>query len=342
MAQVYGMHDVEQTPPRPGTAAPGARMPAVIAFLFGRHFWIPAFAAIAAGFWLPGEYSGWTPSVPWLLGGILFCSCLKVRLAEMHEHLGDTGLLLRQFFLTGIKLLAFPLLVFAALYPLVPEWAPGLALVAMMPAGVTSMAFTDISRGNHTLALLNVLTTSAASPLTVPILLLFIAPVAAGGAWAVMAERAGYILLLLLIPFLAAQLVRRFAADFIARHDDWWSKAAMMFSCALSFVATAVSREQWAQWPASDFIAPLLLSCLVQVITIIGCLLVARRLTTGDAIAFACGALFVNNGLAVALTTRFFPGQPRMVLPAVLIAIPMWVSMSLLERAMRQRRNDHA
>lgn len=313
----------------------------MFAQLFGRLFWIPTFACIAAGFWLPGDYSGLTFTVPALLGGILFFPCLKVRLGEVREHLGDAGLPRRVAGLSALKLLVFPLCVYLIMRLIAPEWAPGVALVAMMPVGLTSMAFTDLNHGNRVLALIQVLVTSLLAPLTVPLLLLLVTPVPADGLWSAMAGRAGYIITLLAIPFLAAQGLRVVAADFIDRHPAWWTRGSMFCSAVLAFAAIAVNRHAWADWPLSRMPLPLLLACIAVAVTVAGSWLVARWLRPGDAIAFACGVLYLNNGLAVAFATRFFHGQAEMVLPAALMTIPMVTAMAI-SGALWQRQRESA
>lgn len=305
--------------------------------LLHRHFWILAFLAIAAGFLLPGDYQGWAWSIPWQLGGILFCSCLKVRFAELGPHLRDVGLPGRVAWLSALKLLIFPFVIWALTRPLMPDWAPGLALVMMMPAGLTSLAFTDLHQGNRIAALVILVANSLLSPLTVPLLLMVMAPVAIDGAWGVMAERAVYILFLLAVPFCVAQIVRRCAVDFIDRHPTWWTRGAMVFSILLSFTATAAMRRQWEHWSGLELLTPLVLTGFATALTGMGCWLASRRLAQGDAIAFTCGALFVNNGLAVAFAARFFPGDPRMVLPSVLNGVWMWAGMALLGIILRRR-----
>ena len=309
----------------------------MLAHLFQRHFWVPAFLAIAAGFLLPGTYEGWTWSIPWQLGGILFCSCLKVRFEEVRDHLRDPGLPLRIAGLTSLKLLIFPLVAWAAVRPLAADWAPGVALVMMMPAGLTSLAFTDLNQGNRVLALFTLIATSLLSPLTVPLLLLSVTPLHSEGMWGAMAERATYILFLLAAPFAAAQGIRRYARDFIDRHPAWWTQGAMMFSILLAFTATAANRRHWAHWSAGALAMPVLLTGIAMALTGLGCWLAGRHLAHRDTIAFACGALFLNNGLSVAFATRFFPDEPRMVLPAVLITVWMWVAMALVGGLVRRR-----
>ncbi len=48
-----------------------------MASLLGRRFWITAYALLALGFWLPGDYRATSPLIPVLLGGILYFSCLE-------------------------------------------------------------------------------------------------------------------------------------------------------------------------------------------------------------------------------------------------------------------------
>jgi len=262
------------------------------------------------------------------LGGILFFPCLKVRPSEVATQLGDPGLPRRVAILTMLKLLVFPLATYAVVWSIAPTWAPGVTLVAMMPAGLTSLAFTDLNHGNRTKALILVAVTSVLSPLTVPLLLTTIAPIHSDDLVATLVQRAIYIVTLLAAPFLAAQMLRRVAHRFIDRHPLWWTQGSMVCSCALGFASIAINRQAWAGWSVGQMMIPLALGCASVGLTALGCWITGRRLARPDAIAFTCGALFLNNGLAVAFGNRFFPGQVEMVLPAALIIIPMVLAMA--------------
>lgn len=305
--------------------------------LLGRHFWLPSYVAMGLGFTLPGDdWSQLTPGVPLLLGGILFFSCLRIPLAAVRDAVCDRSRWGRVAWLSALKLLAIPLAAWALVRLVAPEWAAGVLLVVAMPAGLSSIALTDLQRGSAVLALLLVVATSLLCPLTVPGML----AVFAGGApdLVAVAGRALYILMLLATPFAAAQLVRRLAPALVARHHHRWGRGAITCSVLLVMTAVLVARPAWRDFAPADFWLPLGLVVGATLMTLGAALLAARRLAHDESVAFACAALYMNNGLAVAFATRFFPGQAHMLLPAVAMQVPMIGAVALL--GLLPRRGD--
>jgi predicted Na+-dependent transporter len=303
----------------------------------GRHFYIPAYASLVLGFTVPGDFHDgawgafWRTLVPLSLGGILYFTCLRLGLGELRAGI-DRRLALRVAGIVPVRLIVLPLLAWALTRGLAPPWAAGVALVCMMPAGFTSVAFTDLYGGRRVLALAVVLATSACCPLTVPPLLDALgAPEAAGGASraVVLAGRALWLLGLLAAPFAAAQATRALVPGFIARHHHRWGRGAILSTCALIFVSVVCNRHGWASWAWADMLLPLGLACLGCALAALMSIGALRVMARADAIAFASGAIYVNNGLGIAFAVSFFPGDPRMVLPGVLMQVPIVGGMAL-------------
>lgn len=301
---------------------------AAFASLFGRRFWIPAYLMLALGFWLPGDYSALRPLIPVLLGGILYFSCLKLTVAEVGSGLADTTMWRRLGWLSLAKLVALPLAVWLLVLPIAPAWAPGMLLVGMMPAAFSSMAFAGLYGGSRLLALLMVIVTSALTPFITPSLL---ALVGSGGVpWRDLVDQTLYIAVLLVAPFLAAQLTRRLAPRFIAIHGERLGMGSIACICVLVFISVAVNRPAWAHFAATDLLAPLALTTMAVVVFAIGGWAVGFALPRPEAVSFACICVYMNNGLAVAIATRFFGDDPHMLLPALLIQVPMMAAVPLV------------
>jgi predicted Na+-dependent transporter len=176
-----------------------------------------------AGFIVPGDYEFLRPSIPILLGGILFFSCLKVPFQDIVHAARQSGVWWRLSWLTTIKLLALPLLAWAVVRLIAPQWAAGVLLMGMMPAAFTSMALTDLYHGNRLTALLLMMLGSLAVPITMPLLIAW----CTDGHISVMqaASEAGYVALLLFCPFIAAQFVRWLVPQWTTRHYQQWGPA---------------------------------------------------------------------------------------------------------------------
>jgi len=298
--------------------------------LLGRRFWLLGYAFLAVGFLLPGEWSMLKPLVPVLLGGILFFSFMRLPFTEIHQALTQRRRWVVASWLAGLKLLAIPVLVWMALQYVAPAWAAGLLLVACMPAGLSSIALTDLQRGDRALALLLVVLTSLLAPLTVPGLMTVLAH--ADPDWRLVAERAIYICALLLIPFTAAQACRATLPRVVARYHAQWGMSAIACSMVLVAVSILAVRGSWAGATVGMLATALGLTIGASLLTVAVMTLVAPRLARAEVVAFGCGAIYVNNGLAVAFATRFYPGDPYMVLPAIMIQIPMLGLTALLGR----------
>jgi len=299
----------------------------------GRYFWLPAYTALVLGFVVPGDFNSgawggfWRTLVPFLLGGILYFTCLRLGMAELSAGV-NRGLLLRVAWITPIRLALLAVVSWGLTLLIAPAWAPGVALVSMMPAGLTSVAFADLYGGNRVLALAFVLVTSALCPFTVPPLLeLFGAPAVAvagdGSRAMLMVWRALYLLGLLTAPFVLAQATRAVAPAFVARHHHRWGRGAILSSTCLIFVSVVCNRHGWAAWGYGDMLLPLGLACMACAVAVVASVAALRVLPRADAMAFAAGAIYANNGLGIAFAVSFFPGDPRMVLPGVLMQVPI-------------------
>lgn len=283
---------------------------------------------LALGFWLPGDYTALRPLIPVLLGGILYFSCLTLTLGDVGAGLADATMWRRLGWLSLAKLVGLPIAVWLLVLPIVPAWAPGMLLVGMMPAAFSSMAFANLYGGSRLLALLMVIVTSALTPFVTPSLL---ALVGAGGvSMRDIASQTGYIAVLLVAPFAAAQLTRRLAPRFIATHGVRLGSGSIACICVLVFISVAVNRPSWAHFSNADLLAPLGLTTMAVVVFAVGGWAVGLVLPRPEAVSFACIAVYMNNGLAVAIATRFFGDDPHMLLPALLIQVPMMAAVPLV------------
>jgi predicted Na+-dependent transporter len=300
------------------------------ASLLSTRFWLTAYAALFIGFILPGDWRNWQWTVPFFLGGILFFTSLKLSLSEVLAAVRDRGRWRQVTWMTTVKLLGLPLAAWAIAMVVAPPWALGVLLVCAMPAGLSSIAFTDILKGNHILALLLVVAGSVLVPLTVPLLLLLLGPAGTQVMWSEIGARALYILTVLAVPFTLAQMVRRLAPALVARHYRHWGMGAVVCSCLLGMVSVLVNRGLWADWQPAEIFVPLALVCALSALILALGWWSQRFVGRSDATAFACGIAYMNNGLSISFAVRFFQEQPLMVLPSVLMQIPMIGAVALI------------
>lgn len=281
--------------------------------------------------WLPGNWEWVRPGVPIFLGGILFFTCLRIPFGEVVNGLHDIRMLCQAAVMTLLKLLCFPALAGALTWLLAPAWVPGVVLVCAMPAGLSSVMLTDLHQGNRVLALFLIILTSLACSLSVPLAMTLAHPGGSAGT-AAMAGQTLYILMMLLIPFTAAHVLRAAFPQLVARGHLWWGPCSVLSLVILILVSTAGNQAAWRGWDLSRFLLPIGLVSAATAMAL-GVVLWLRRFYSPGAItAFACAVLYMNNGLAVAYASRFHPGEAEVILPCFLMQLPMVAAVVLWGR----------
>lgn len=298
-----------------------------LASLVGRRFWVTSYLALFIGFTVP---AGWlAPAtmealVPVFLGGILFFSGLRLPLTEMLGAIRDASYYRQSLWILPLKLLLIPLVAYGLAVLLLPQWAAGVLVVSLMPMGLSSIAFTDLYGGQRMMAVLLVVATSLMAPISVPLVLAALGYAGEGGfPLLALTERTIYILVLLFLPLIAAQLVRRLLPHPVARYHHAWNGWAIASSCALIFASVVGTRPWWQDMAIGDLVIATLAACLASAVAFVATLSVQRLLPEGRGMALMMGAVFMNNGLAVAFALRFFPGDATVLLPCLLMQFPM-------------------
>lgn len=326
---------------RPAGAQPASAVASLLASLLGPRFWIPAYIALLVGLFAPGDFAWLKPAVPVALGGILFFTCLKIPLGSVVDGLRDRPLQRRTAWMAAVKLLLLPAIAWSVTRLIAPDWAAGVALVTLMPAGLSSVALADLHRGDRVLALFLIIVTSLLAPLTVPAGMALVHPGSAPDAER-LAGQAAYILAMLAIPFAAAQTVRRVLPGVVERGMAWWGRCSILSLIVMILVSCLANRAAWAAWEPMRMLVPLGLACLASA-TALACALSLRRILPMPAVtAFACSALYMNNGLSIAYATQFHPGDAHVMLPCVLMQVPMVAGVVLWGRWARPHDGEEA
>lgn len=225
----------------------------------------------------------------------------------------------------------------ASVWPMAPELALGLMIIAAAPGGVTSNLLTSFARGDVALSISLTAVISLLSVITVPFVVVF----AYGhfiGEQAMqdvtVAETAISVFLIVTVPVLAGLLVRRYAEHFARRIEP----AARTVSAVLFVLvlAGAIYQERLnlAEYYAQAGLSTLALNLLMMAIAY----LLARLFATGakqrTAIAIECG--LQNGTLAIAIAVLLFGGGLAVV-PAATYSLTMFATaliyVALLRRA---------
>ena len=241
------------------------------------------------------------------------------------------------------QILVLPMVAFllASLWPMAPELALGLMIIAAAPGGVTSNLLTAFARGDVALSISLTAVISLLSVLTIPFVVVF----AYGhfiGDQAVrditVADTAISVFLIVTIPVLVGLLVRRFAENFALRVEpSARAVSAVLFVLVLAG-AIYQERSNLVSYYAQAGLATFTLNLMMMVIAY----LLARWFATGakqrTAIAMECG--LQNGTLAIAIAVLLFGGGLATV-PATTYSLTMFVT-ALVYVALLRRSRDAA
>lgn len=134
---------------------------------FDKFFWIILLAGIVSGLTIPNLFVPIQGIVIYLVMSILFYLFLKV---DVIEILADIR---RPFFLlyvAFINLIVTPIIIYYTFRQTAGENIYGYVLLASLPAGVSSAAFTDIMKGRTSLTLILIVLTNLLAIVTIPLM----------------------------------------------------------------------------------------------------------------------------------------------------------------------------
>ena len=230
----------------------------------------------------------------------------------------------------------------ASIWPMAPELALGLMIIAAAPGGVTSNLLTSFARGDVALSVSLTAVISLLSVITVPFVVVF----AYGhfiGEQAMqdvsVADTAISVFLIVTVPVAAGLFVRRYAERFALRIEPpARTVSAVLFVLVL---AGAIYQEldNLATYYAQAGLATLALNLLMMVIAY----LLARWFATGakqrTAIAIECG--LQNGTLAIAIAVLLFGGGLATV-PAATYSLTMFVTALIYVAILRRTQGTGA
>ena len=230
----------------------------------------------------------------------------------------------------------------ASIWPMAPELALGLMIIAAAPGGVTSNLLTAFARGDVALSISLTAVISLLSVITVPFVVVF----AYGhfiGEHAMqditVADTAICVFLIVTVPVAIGLLVRRYAERIALRIEP----AARALSAVLFVLVLAGAiyqeRNNLADYYAQAGLATLALNLLMMAIAY----LLARQFATGakqrTAIAIECG--LQNGTLAIAIAVLLFGGGLATV-PAATYSLTMFVTALIYVAVLRRTQGDRS
>jgi len=292
-----------------------------------KHFCLICVAATLGGLFVPVIGRPFVPYLSVLLMGILYLTCLKLDLARVASHLGRPA---RLVWMVLLVLVAVPFIEWGLAAVFVPGFALGVLLLASMPSGMATASLIDVSGGDTELGLVMTTVTSLVCPVTVPLLMSLASPETIPPSEIL--RRVGMLAIYILAPGAAAVVTRRLLPKWVERNTHNFTGGAIVALGLLIVAAMSKCSEPALADPLRSLGLLLFLSiAFTALLSVIGYFAIPRaRLRERKALAVSTG--YVNNALAIVFAAQFYPDEPEVQLPAVILELPMVLAVAVVKR----------
>ncbi len=285
------------------------------------------------GLTLPETGGIFTPYTTPFLQLIFFLSSLKLNIRDVKNETKN----LRSVLLVNLyMLILFPIAVYFLAKILVPSYAMPLLILATMPAGMTSVLFTELIGGSVGLALVLTTTTSLLAPFTVPVMIRLLA----GASVAVpTAQMFLSLLMVIIVPFALAQIARRLFHEKIKA--SFWTFKPISIALLGCLIMGVVAREapRMTQNLAVFLPALAILFVFFTLLHLAGYFGIPH-LAKKDRLATTVCLTYMNFTLAIYLAGKFFP-DPKILIPVILSVFPWSIGMIPFKAIVQNFKSTH-
>ena len=273
--------------------------------------------------------------------GIVTDVILPIALAFIMFSLG-LGLTLEDFarvakqprdFLIGaasqIALLPIVAFFLVSLWPLSPEIALGVMIIAAAPGGVTSNILTSFAKGDVALSISLTAVISLLSVVTIPFIVVFSYNHFLGetlGEELSIATTAISIFVIVTVPVIVGLVIRHFRSSFAIRVEALAKRIATILFVLVLVGAIAKERSNIVEYFAQAGFVTLVLNITMMLLAYTVARLFASGLRQRIAIAIECG--LQNGTLAIAVAVTLFGGGV-IVIPAATYSLIMFATSLL-------------
>ncbi len=239
--------------------------------------------------------------------------------------------------LSQILLLPVVAFLLVSVWPLPPELALGVMIIAAAPGGVTSNLLTSFARGDVALSISLTAVISLLSVITIPIVVVFAFTRLMGSEASEGVSVAGTaisVFVIVTVPVLLGLLVRRLAAGFAVGFEPLARKISAVLFVLVLAGAILQERANIVKYFAQAGLVTLVLNVVMMGLAY----LIARAFASGlrqrVAIALECG--LQNGTLAIAVATLLFGGGLATV-PAATYSLIMFATALIFIALLRRR-----
>jgi BASS family bile acid:Na+ symporter len=240
--------------------------------------------------------------------------------------------------LSQIVLLPVVAFLLVSVWPLPPELALGVMIIAAAPGGVTSNILTAFARGDVALSISLTAVISLLSVITIPIIVVFsytqLIGNDAGGDVSV-AGTAISVFIIVTIPVLLGLAVRRLAETFAMRFEPLARNISAVLFVLVLAGAVFAERNNIVEYFAQAGLITLVLNVVMMVLAYGIARLFASGLRQRIAISIECG--LQNGTLAIAVAALLFGGGLATV-PAATYSLIMFATALIFIALLRRDR----
>ncbi|PPR11923.1 MAG: Pantothenate precursors transporter PanS [Alphaproteobacteria bacterium MarineAlpha11_Bin1] len=274
--------------------------------------------------------------LPLALAFIMFALGLRLALKDFSRVFKQP----KDFLVGAIsQLILLPVIAFAlvSIWPLHPEIALGVMIIAVAPGGVTSNILTSFARGDVALSISLTAVISLVCLITIPLVLVFAHGELIGGnvGDVSITKTAVSVFLIVTVPTLIGLFVRHYAERFTQVFEPWAHRISTALFVIVLLGAILQQRENIIPFFAEAGLITLVLNILMMVLAYT----IARAFASGPpqraAISIECG--LQNGTLAIAISTILFGGGLTAI-PAATYSLIMFFTALILILLIRSRK----
>lgn len=285
------------------------------------HIYIVVLAiSLAIGLGFPQWGSYMSPLVTFFLGCIFFFSSLRLHLSDVAESVHDIKII---SFAAVLKLVILPIIVYYITLALAPHLALSFLILAAMPSAMTAPLFTTMAHGKQSFSLVLSIMTSLVAPLSIPLIIKFLAKSTVSVDIVSMCIR---LALIIVLPIILTEGIKYFQPK-VANKLLLISRPGSLIALGLLLIGVisvhAKTIINTITHKPSEYLIPLIIFfTATHMIGYIGFLWLPYKKRVAATVSLA----YMNFTLAIYLANTFFPG-PEIIIPIIISAIPWSIAI---------------
>ncbi len=243
-------------------------------------------------------------------------------------------------FLVGAasQLILPPAVAFAlvSIWPMNPEIALGVMIIAAAPGGVTSNILTSFARGDVALSISLTAVISLLCVITIPLIVVFAHGRLIGGdvGDVSVAKSAISVFFIVTVPVLIGLVVRRYAQGFAVPFEPWANRISTALFVIVLIGAIVQQRDNIVPYFAEAGLVTLALNVLMMALAYAIARVFASGIPQRAAISIECG--LQNGTLAIAVSALLFGGGLTSV-PAATYSLIMFATALIFIAILRRQ-----